>query len=95
MRVEAGEVTLDVVGLDVSELLSKTDADDEFSPTVAERIAVDGSAQTAVVPVNMVNVQTNTVGEDRFSPGVGYCVPLDRQDCVDMTWETYREASGR
>ena len=83
---KAGEVTLDVVGLDVAELLSRTDADDEFSPTVVKQIAVDGSARTAV-PVNMVNVQTNTVGDDRFSPGVGCCVPLDRHDCVDMTWE--------
>ena len=85
---EAGEVTLDVVGL---ELLSQMDADGEVSPVVAEHIAVGGSARTAVVPVNMVNVQTNTVGDDRFSPGVGWGVPLVRQDCVDMTCEEYRE----
>ena len=42
---EAGEVTLDVVGLDVTELLSQTDADDEFSPAVTEQIAVGGSAR--------------------------------------------------
>ena len=47
--------------------------------------------RTAVVPVNMVNVQTNTVGEDRFSPGVGCRVPLDRQDYVDMTYGEHLE----
>ena len=46
-----------------------------------------GSAQTAVVPVKMVNVQTDTAGDDQFSPGVGWHVPLDQQNC-DMTyWE--------
>ena len=41
---EAGEVTLDVVGLDVVELLSQMDADDELPLTVAELIVVDGFA---------------------------------------------------
>ena len=41
--------------------------------------------------MNMVNVHTNTVGDDRFSPGVGCCVLLDQQDCVDMTCEECRE----
>ena len=88
---EAGEVTLDVVGLDVAESLSQTDAADGFSAVVAEQVAVGGSARTAVVLMNMVNIQMNTVGDDRFSPGVGGCGPLDRQDCVDMTCEEYRE----
>ena len=39
---EAGEVTLDVVGLDVAELLYQTDSDGELPPTVAEPIAVNG-----------------------------------------------------
>ena len=69
----AGEVTLDVVGLDVAELLSQTDADDGFSPAVAEQIAVGGSAQTAVVPVYMVDVQTNTVEDSHPELGAAYC----------------------
>ena len=36
----------------------------------------------------MVNVQTDTVGDDRFSPGVGCRVPLDQQNYDDMThWD--------
>ena len=38
-----------------------------------------------------MNVQMNTVGDDRFSPGIGCCIPLDRQDCMDMTYEEYQE----
>ena len=66
---EAGEVTLDVVGLDVADSLSQTDDADGFSAVVTEQVAVDGSARTAVVLMNMVNIQRNTVGDDRFSPG--------------------------
>ena len=47
-----------------------------------------GSARTAVVPVNMVNVETDTVGDDQFSPGVGWHVLLYRRNCDNMTyWE--------
>ena len=46
---EAGEVTLDVVGLYVAELLLL--------------ITVDGYARPDVVPVVMVNVQTNVFGD--------------------------------
>ena len=36
----------------------------------------------------MVNVQTDTAGDDQFSPGVGWHVLLDQQNCDDMTyWE--------
>ena len=60
---EAGEVTLGVAGLDAAESASRADAADGFSAVVTEQIAVGGSARTAVVPVNMVNVlQTDTVG---------------------------------
>ena len=37
---KAGEVTLDVVGLDVGELSYRTDSDDDLPPTVAEPIAM-------------------------------------------------------
>ena len=80
-----------MVGLDVAESLSQTDAADGFSAVVAEQVTVDGSAQTALVLRDMVIVQMNTVSDDRFLPGVGNCGPLDRQDCVDMTCEEYRE----
>ena len=86
---EAGEVTSDVAGLDAAESAFWADADDGFSAVVTEQIAVGGSAQTAVVPVNMVNVQTGTVGDDWFSPGVGCRVPLGRkimkQDANEIT----------
>ena len=80
---EAGEVTL---GVGAAESVSRADAADGFSAVVTEQIIVGGSAHTAVVPVNMVNVQTDTVGDDRFSPGVGCRVPLDWQNCEDMTY---------
>ena len=72
-------------------LLSQMDADDELPPTVAELIAVDGLAQPDVVPVVMVNVRTNVIWDDRFSPGVGYCIPLDRPNCIDFAEKEHRE----
>ena len=65
------------------------DAANGFSAAVTEQVAVGGSARTTVVLVNMVNAQT--VGDDRISPGVGCRSLLDRQDCVDMTYEQYHE----
>ena len=35
------------------------------------------------VPVVMVHMPTDVLGDDRFSPGVACCVPLDRRSCVD------------
>ena len=52
---EAGEVTLDVVGLDVGELLYRTDSDDDLPPTVAEPIAMNEFIQPDAVPVVMYN----------------------------------------
>ena len=83
---DAGEVTLGVAGVGAAELVSRADAAVGFSVVVTKQIAVCGSARTAVVPVNMVNVQTDTVGDDRFSPGVGCRVPLGRRNCDDMTY---------
>ena len=83
---EAGEVTLGVAGVAAAESVSRADAADGFSVVVTEQIAVGGSTWTAVVPVNMVNVQTDTVGDHRFSPGVGCRVPLDRRNCDEMTY---------
>ena len=45
-----------MAGLDAAESASRSDAADGFSTVVTEQIAVGGSARTAVVPVNMVNV---------------------------------------
>ena len=85
---EAGEVTLGVAGVGAAESVSRADAADGFSDVVTEQIAVGGSAWTTVVPVNMVNVQTDTVGDYRFSPGVGCRIPLVRQNWDDMAyWE--------
>ena len=83
---EAGEVTLGVAGVGAAESVSWADAADGFSVIVAEQIAVGGSARTTVVPVNMVNVQTDTVGNDWFSLGVGCRVPLYRHNYDDMTY---------
>ena len=63
---EAGEVTLGVAGMGAAESVSLADAADGFSDVVTEQITVGGSGWTAVVPVNMVNVQTDTFGDDRF-----------------------------
>ena len=30
----------------------------------------------------MVDMLTGVLGDDRFSPGVTCCVPLDRQNCI-------------
>ena len=38
--------------------------------------AVGGSTWTAVVLVNMVNIQTDNFGDDRFSPVVGCCADM-------------------
>ena len=63
---EAGEVTLDAVGLDVPELLYRTDSDDDLPPTVADPIAVNGFARPDAVPVVMVNLPTGVIGDDRI-----------------------------
>ena len=39
----------------------------------------------------MVNVPTGVIGDDRFSPGVEYCIPLDRQNCIDDYGKEHRE----
>ena len=48
-------------------------------------------ARPDVVPVVMVDVQTNVIGDDRFSPGVGCCVPLNQQNCIDSSGKEHRE----
>ena len=45
-----------MAGVGATESVSRADAADGFSVMVAEQIAVGGSAWTAVVPVNMLNV---------------------------------------
>ena len=79
---EAGEVTLDVVGLDVGELSFQTNSDDDLPP-VAEPSAMYEFIRPDTVPVVMVNMPTGVLGDDRLSPGVMCCVPLDRQSCID------------
>ena len=57
-------------------VVSRADIAGEFSDIADEQIAVGRSAWTAVVPVNMVNIQIDNVGDDRFSPGVGCCAAM-------------------
>ena len=80
---EAREVTLDVVGLDVGEFLCRTDSDDDLPPMVAGHIAMSEFLRSDVVPVGMVDMPTAVLGDDRFSPGVTSCIPLDRPNCMD------------
>ena len=75
-----------MAGVGAAESVSWADAADGFSVIVAEQIAVGMSARTTVVTVNMVNVQTDTVGNDWFSLGVGCRVPLYRHNYDDMTY---------
>ena len=68
---EAEEITFGLAGMDSGGSVSR-----EFSDVGDEQIAVGGSTWTAVVPVNMVNIQTDNVGDDRFSPGVRCCADM-------------------
>ena len=78
---EAGEITFAVAGLDSTGSVSRADIALVFSD-----VAVGGSTWTALVPVNMVNIQTDNFGDDRFSPGVG---------ChVDMAYREHPEFLG-
>ena len=79
---EAGEDTLDVVGLDVGKLLFRTDSDD-LPLTVAEPSAMCEFVRPDTVPVVVMHMPTDVLGDDRFSPGVTSCVPLDRRRCID------------
>ena len=79
---EAGEDTLDVVSLDVGKLF-RTDSDDDLPLTVAEPSVMCEFVRPDTVPVVVVNMPTDVLGDDRFSPGVTCCVPLDRPSCID------------
>ena len=61
------EVTFGVAGVDAAESVPRTDAADGFSAVATDQIAVGGCAWTAVVPVYVMNIQTDTVGDDWFS----------------------------
>ena len=62
-------IDVDVASPDVSPAVFAGTADiaEVLSDVAAEQIAVGGSTWTAVIPVNMVNVQTDNSGDDRFS----------------------------
>ena len=79
---EAGEDTLDVVGLDVGELLFWTDSDDSLPMTVAESGAMSKFVRLDAGPVVMLNMLVDVLGDDRFSPGVSCCDILDRLSCI-------------
>ena len=75
-EAEAEKITFGLADMDYRESVSRADIAGEFSDVADEQSAVGGSAWTAVVPVNMVNVQIDNVGDDRFSPGVGCCADM-------------------
>ena len=68
---EAGEITFGVAGMDSAGSVSRADIAEVFSDVAAEQIYVGGSTWNAVVPVNMVNIQTDNFGDDRLSRGYG------------------------
>ena len=97
---EAGEDTLDVVGLDVGKLLFRTDSDDSLPMTVAESGAISKFVRPDAVPVVMLNMLVDVLGDDRFSPGVSCCVILDCLSCIvpprtehwerlEFDWDSY------
>ena len=73
---EAEKITFGLADMDYGESVSRADIAGESSDVAGEQSAVGGSAWTAVVPVNMVNIQIDYVGDDRFSPGVGCCAEM-------------------
>ena len=79
---ESGEDSLDVVGLDVGKLLFWKDSDNDLPLTVSEPGAVCAFVRPDTVPVVMVNMPTDVLGDDRFSPGVTCCVTLDQLCCI-------------
>ena len=59
---EAEKITFGLVDMDSGGSVSRADIAGEFSDVADEQIAVGRSAWTAVVPVNMVNIQIDNVG---------------------------------
>ena len=90
---EAGEDTLEVVGLDVGKLLFRMDSDDDLPLMVAGPSAMCEFVRPDTVPVVMVHMPTDVLGDDRFSPGVSCCIPLDRQSCVDSHGKEHWDSS--
>ena len=88
---EAGEDTLDVVGLDVGKLLFQTDSDDDLPLTVAEPSAMCEFVRPDTFPIVMVHMLTDVLGDDRFSPGVTCCILLDRRSCIDSLGKEHWE----
>ena len=79
---EAGEDKLDVVGMDVRKLLFRTDSDDGLPRTVAEPGVMCKFVRPDTVQVVILNMPTDVLGDDRFSPGVTCCVTLNRLNCI-------------
>ena len=68
---EAEEITFGLADVDSGESVSQADIAGEFLDDADEQSAVGGSVWTAIVLVNMVNMQIDNVGDDQFSPGIG------------------------
>ena len=73
---------MDVVGLDVGNLLFRTDSDHSLPMMVAESGAISQFVRPDAVPVVMLNMLTDVLGDDRFSPGVSCSVILDSISCI-------------
>ena len=73
---KAEEITFGLAYMDYRESVARADIAGEFLDVADDQSTVGGSAWTDVVPVNMVNVQIDNVGDDRFTPGVGCCADM-------------------
>ena len=68
--------------MDVGKLLFRTESDDGLLMTVAEPGAMCKYVRPDTVQVIMLNMLTDVLGDDRFSPGVPCCVTLNRLSCI-------------
>ena len=85
---EAEEITFGLAVMDSGGSVSRADIAEEFSDVADEQNAVGGSTWTAVVPVNMVNIQTDNFGDDQFSPGVGCCADMAYREMIVIVLRT-------
>ena len=80
---EAEKITFGLADMDSGESVSRADLAGEFSDVGDEQSAVGRSMWTAV-PVNMVTIQIDNVGDDRFSPGVGCCADMAHREHSEL-----------
>ena len=88
---EAVDNVLDVVGLHVGQLRSRTDSEDVLPLMSDEHSVISDFVLPESVPVVQVYMSTDVGGDDRFSPGVTDCASLDRLTDLDSHGEVLWE----